>query len=207
MKKTLLVLLTSMALTASAFGADAAAGKAKAQACAACHGADGNSAAPSFPKLAGQNASYLIKQMDDIKSGVRPVPTMAGQLDAMSAGDIENIAAYFAKQKGTIGQADPALVQRGQEIYRGGVSDRGIPACTGCHSPTGKGNASAGFPALSGQHAAYTEAQLRSFRAAADGDSSGRMNDGEETKTMRTIAFALSDREIKALATYVQGLY
>jgi len=207
MKKTLLVMLTSMALSASALAADAAAGKAKAQACAACHGADGNSAAPSFPKLAGQNARYLVKQMEDIKSGLRSVPTMAGQLDAMSEQDLENIAAYYAKQKGSVGQADPELVQRGQDIYRGGISDRGIPACTGCHSPTGKGNASAGFPALSGQHAAYTEAQLKSFRAAADGDSSGRMNDGDETKTMRTIAFALSDREIKALASYIQGLH
>ncbi len=207
MKKTLLVMLTSMALTASAFAADAAAGKAKAQACAACHGADGNSAAPTFPKLAGQNARYLIKQMEDIKSGLRPVPTMAGQLDGMTEGDIADIAAYFAAQQGSVGQADPDLVQRGQDIYRGGISDRGIPACTGCHSPTGKGSASAGFPALSGQHAEYTEAQLKSFRAAADGDASGRMNDGEETKTMRTIAFALSDSEIRALASYIQGLH
>ncbi len=207
MKKTLLVMLTSMVLGTSAFAADASAGKAKAQACAACHGAGGNSAVPSFPKLAGQNARYLVKQMEDIKSGLRPVPTMAGQLDNMSQEDLENIAAYFAQQTGSVGQTDPALLQRGQDIYRGGISERGVPACTGCHSPTGKGNASAGFPALSGQHAAYTEAQLKSFRSAADGDSTGRMNDGDEAKTMRTIAFLLSDNEIKALASYIQGLH
>ncbi len=207
MNKTLLVMLTSMVLGTSAFAADASAGKAKAQACAACHGAGGNSAVPSFPKLAGQNVRYLVKQMEDIKSGLRPVPTMAGQLDNMSQEDLENIAAYFAQQTGSVGQTDPALLQRGQDIYRGGISERGVPACTGCHSPTGKGNASAGFPALSGQHAAYTEAQLKSFRSAADGDSTGRMNDGDEAKTMRTIAFLLSDNEIKALASYIQGLH
>ncbi|MFT5034001.1 MAG: cytochrome c553 [Bacteroidia bacterium] len=207
MKNTLLVMLTSLVLATSAFAADATAGKAKAQACAACHGAGGNSAVPSFPKLAGQNARYLVKQMQDIKSGLRSVPTMAGQLDNMSQQDFENIAAYFAKQQGSIGQTDSDLLQRGQDIYRGGISGRGIPACTGCHSPTGNGNDSAGFPALSGQHAAYTEAQLKSFRSAADGDSSGRMNDGDEAKIMRTIAFLLSDREIKALATYIQGLH
>ncbi|WP_372759379.1 cytochrome c [Litorivivens sp.] len=207
MKKSLLVILSSLLFALPAVAGDAKAGKAKSQSCAACHGADGNSAAPTFPKLAGQNEKYLIKQMNDIKSGVRPVPTMAGQLDNMSAQDIADIAAYFASQNGSVGQANADLAKKGEAIYRGGIIERNIPACTGCHSPAGEGNAAAGFPMLSGQHAAYTEAQLKSFRAAADGDSSGRMNDGEETKTMRTIAFQLSDNEIKALAAYIQGLY
>ncbi len=207
MKKSLLVILSTLLLAAPAVAGDAKAGKAKSQSCAACHGADGNSAAPTFPKLAGQNEKYLIKQMEDIKSGARPVPTMAGQLDGMSDKDIADIAAFFASQKGSVGQANAKLAKKGEAIYRGGIIERNIPACTGCHSPAGQGNASAGFPMLSGQHAAYTEAQLKSFRAAADGDENGRMNDGEETKTMRTIAFQLSDNEIKALAAYIQGLY
>lgn len=207
MKKSLLVMLTSLLLSAPALAGDAAAGKAKAQPCAACHGADGNSAAPTFPKLAGQNAAYLIKQMQDIDSGLRPVPTMAGQLDGMTEQDFADIAAYYASQRTSIGQADPELVAKGEAIYRGGISERGIPACSGCHSPTGKGVAGAGFPALAGQHAAYTEAQLKAFRAAADDDPNGRMNDGDDTRTMRTVAFQLSESEIKALASYIQGLY
>jgi cytochrome c553 len=207
MKKSLLVMLSTLLLAAPSFAGDAAKGKAKSQSCAACHGADGNSAAPTFPKLAGQNEKYLLKQLKDIKSGARPVPTMAGQLDGMSEQDMADIAAYYAKQQGTVGQASEKLAAKGEAIYRGGIVERGIPACSGCHSPSGKGNASAGFPALSGQHAAYTEAQLKAFRAAADGDESGRMNDGEETKTMRTVAFLLSDSEIKALASFIQGLY
>lgn len=207
MKKSLLVMLSSLLLASPALAGDASAGKAKSQSCAACHGADGNSAAPTFPKLAGQNEKYLVKQLEDIKSGLRPVPSMAGQLDDKSAQDLADIAAYYASQKATVGQASEELAAKGEAIYRGGIIERGIPACTGCHSPTGNGNASAGFPMLSGQHAAYTEAQLKSFRAAADGDPSGRMNDGEETKTMRTIAFQLSDSEIKALSSYIQGLY
>ncbi len=207
MKKSLLVILSSLLIAVPAVAGDAKAGKAKSQSCAACHGADGNSPAPTFPKLAGQNEKYLIKQLQDIQSGARPVPTMAGQLDGMDEEDFADIAAYFAKQQGSVGQANPELAEKGEAIYRGGIVERGIPACTGCHSPAGEGNASAGFPMLSGQHAAYTEAQLKSFRAAADGDESGRMNDGEETKTMRTVAFQLSDNEIKALASYIQGLY
>ncbi|HET8709869.1 MAG TPA: c-type cytochrome, partial [Spongiibacteraceae bacterium] len=168
---------------------DANAGKTKAAACFGCHGPDGNSAAPTFPKLAGQGERYLIKQIGDIKSKARSVPAMTGLTDNLSNQDIEDIAAYFSSQAASVNQAkkDKELVAKGEQIYRAGIHDRGIPACMACHSPTGNGNAPAGFPRLSGQHADYIATQLKAYRAAADGDASGRANDGD-TKPMRTIA-------------------
>ena len=183
---------------------DADAGKEKAATCAACHGADGNSAVPTFPKLAGQGEKYLLKQMQDIRDGARPVPTMAGQVDNMSDQDLADIAAFYAAQPRSGGQADPALLELGEKVYRSGVAERNVAACTACHSPTGKGNAPAGFPALAGQHAEYTAAQLRSYRKGYE-DETGRTNDGD-TKIMRTTAFGLSDREIDAVSSYVAGL-
>lgn len=191
--------------SAAALEGNAAAGKAKAAPCAACHGADGNSAAPTFPKLAGQGERYLAKQLHDIKSGERPVPMMAGQTDNLSDQDIADIAAFYASKASSTGQADPALLEKGAAIYRGGIADRSIPACAACHSPTGRGMAAAGFPALSGQHADYTIAQLKAFRAAADGRE-GRENDGD-TQIMRSIAFKMSDSEIEAVASFIQGLH
>ena len=179
---------------------NAEAGKTKAAACGACHGADGNSPAASFPKLAGQNVKYLLKQMKDIQSGARSVPTMAGQLDAMSEQDVADIAAYFSSQSVQIGKADPALVAKGEELYRSGNKSTGVAACTACHSPTGKGNGPAGFPALSGQHAGYVAAQLKAFRAGE------RVNDGD-TEMMRNVAFRLNDKEIEAVSSYVSGLH
>ena len=199
-------------------GGDPAAGKTKAAACVACHGEGGNSAAPTFPKLAGQNERYLLKQMGDIKCGFlseeeqkaqkcagRSVPAMAGQLDNFSADDLADIAAYFAAQTGSTGQAKPELVAKGEEIYRAGLRSKGIAACSACHSPTGKGNGPAGYPALGGQHADYVATQLKAFRAAADG-LPGRANDGD-TKIMRDVARLLSDSEIEAVASYISGLH
>lgn len=207
MNKPLLVFLASLLLSnvAVAVEGNAAAGKSKSASCAACHGQDGNSPAPTFPKLAGQGERYLIKQIHDIKSGARPVPMMAGQTDNLSDQDIADIAAYYASQTGSVGQADPALVKKGEAIYRGGIAERGIPACSACHSPTGAGMAAAGFPKLSGQYADYTIAQLKAFRAAMDGRE-GRDNDGE-AKTMRMIAFKMSDAEIEAVSNFIQGLH
>lgn len=212
MKKTLLTIVLSLLAANSAVAAEgsasagkASAGKAKSQACAACHGADGNSAAPSFPKLAGQGEKYLIKQIGDIKSGARPVPMMAGQTEGLSDQDIADIAAYYASQTASTGQAKESLIAKGEAIYRGGIADRGVPACSGCHSPTGQGMAAAGFPALAGQHAEYTAAQLNAFRAAMDGRE-GRSNDGD-IKVMRSIAFQMSDSEIEAVANFIQGLH
>lgn len=192
----------SLAADANLAG-DASAGKAKAAACGACHGADGNSAAP-FPKLAGQGEKYLLKQMQNIRDGVRPVPTMAGQLDGKSDQDLADIAAYFASQARSGGQTDPAQLELGAKIYRGGVAERNVAACIACHSPTGKGNAPAGFPALAGQHAQYVADQLRAYRKGYD-DPAGRTNDGD-AMIMRTTALGLTDKEIDAVASYVAGL-
>jgi cytochrome c553 len=184
---------------------DAAAGKNQAVACGACHGPDGNSAVPSFPKVAGQGESYLLKQMQDIRDGARPVPTMAGQLDGKSDQDLADIAAFYAGQASTGGQTEPDLLALGEKVYRSGIPDRRVAACTACHSPTGSGNAPAGYPALAGQHAEYIAAQLRAYRKGYE-DDSGRTNDGD-TKIMRSTAFGLSDMEIEAVASYASGLH
>ncbi|MBQ0797467.1 cytochrome c4 [Zhongshania sp.] len=207
MNKPLLVMIASLMFAGSAVAleGDASAGKAKSAPCAACHGADGNSPAPNFPNLAGQGERYLAKQIHDIKSGERSAPLMAGQTDNLSDQDIADISAYYASKTASTGQTDPALLEKGAAIYRGGIADRSVPACAACHSPTGQGMAAAGFPALAGQHADYTIAQLKAFRAAADGRE-GRTNDGD-TKTMRTVAFKMSDSEIEAVASYIQGLH
>lgn len=203
--KRLVLSLASLVLAVSSFGVqaqtagDAAAGERKSAVCAACHGADGNSELGSNPKLAGQNVRYLVKQMTDIKEGNRTVALMTGLLDNMSEQDLEDIAAFYAEQENTIQGADPALVELGESIYRGGIADLGVAACTACHGPAGGGVAQAGFPAVSGQHAEYTATQLKAFR------SGERMNDGESAP-MRTVSERLTDREIEALASYMAGL-
>ena len=202
---SLLLGWASLGIAAQANAAgDASAGKDKVAVCAACHGADGNSAAPTFPNLAGQGEKYLLKQMQDIRDGARPVPTMVGQLDGKSDQDLADMAAFYASQARSGGQTDPALLALGEKVYRSGVAERNVAACIACHSPTGAGNAPAGFPALAGQHADYTAAQLRAYRKGYE-DESGRTNDGD-TKIMRTTAFGLSDGEIDAVSSYVAGL-
>lgn len=201
MNKLLVSLLLSLGVTGLAQAAgDAAAGQAKTAVCAACHSADGNSLAPNFPKLAGQGERYLLKQLQDIKSGNRQVIEMTGLLTNLSDQDLADIAAYYASQKGSIGQADPKLVERGEALFRGGNLELGMPACTGCHSPDGSGNDLAGFPQLSGQHAAYTAKQLTDFREG------NRTNDGD-SMIMRSIAAKLSNKDIEAVSSYIQGLH
>lgn len=183
---------------------DPAAGEGMTAACSACHGADGNSAAPTFPKIAGQGEKYLVKQLRDIRDGARPVPTMAGQLDGKSDQQLADIAAFYASQARSGGQANADLLALGEKVYRGGVAERNVAACSACHSPTGKGNAPAGFPGLAGQHAEYTATQLRAYRKGYE-NADGRTNDGD-AKIMRTIAFGLSDGEIEAVSSYIAGL-
>jgi cytochrome c553 len=194
--------LSSLAIAAG----DAEKGQSQAAVCGACHGQDGNSPAAAFPKLAGQNHRYLLKQMQDIKSGLRPVPQMTGQLDAMSDQDMENIAAFYQSQTVSIGRASPDLVELGERIYRAGIMDKGVPACTGCHSPTGQGNGPAGFPSLGGQHGDYIAAQLKAFRIGADQPTKGRVNDGD-SRMMRSTAAVMSDLEIDAVSSYISGLH
>ncbi len=211
MKKIAILLGLALGCAQSGYAADAnptgdaAAGKSQVAVCGACHGADGNSAAPNFPKLAGQGEKYLFKQLKDIRDGARPVPTMAGQLDGKSNQDLADIAAYFAGQARTGSQTDPDLLALGESVYRGGIPERKVAACTACHSPTGKGNAPAGFPSLGGQHAEYIAAQLLAYRKGYE-DATGRVNDGD-SMIMRITAFGLSDREIEAVASYAAGLH
>ncbi|NNJ18409.1 cytochrome c4 [Pseudomonas putida CSV86] len=205
MNKLIVSLLLTLGVTGGANAAgtivgDAAAGQAKAAVCGACHSPDGNSVAPNFPKLAGQGERYLTKQLHDIKDGKRTVLEMTGLLTNLGDQDLADIAAYFASQKGSVGSADPALVERGRALFNGGDLSKGLPACTGCHSPNGAGIATAGFPHLGGQHAQYVTKQLTDFR---EGE---RTNDGDAT-TMRTIASKLSNKDIQALASYIQGLH
>jgi cytochrome c553 len=185
-------------------GGDAEAGQAKAATCVACHGVDGNSAVPTFPKLAGLGHKYLLKQMKDIRDGRRPVALMAGQVDNMSDQDLADIAAFYDAQPRTGGVADPDKVALGRKVYLAGIAERQVPACSGCHSPTGNGNGPAGYPSLGGQHAEYIAGQLKMFRKGYE-DPTGRTNGGE-AKIMRTTAFRMSDMEIEAVASYIAGL-
>lgn len=207
--KTLsLVAMMMGAATAVQAAGDVEAGKGKAAVCAGCHGADGNSMIANFPKLAGQSARYTMKQLADIKSGARSVPEMAGIVGSMSEQDFADLAAYYETLTAKVGKANPDLVELGQKIYRAGNADSGVAACAACHGATGKGMPSAGYPVLAGQHATYLENQLKAFRAAGREDETGkrRENDGE-SKMMRGTAARLSDAEIKAVSSYINGLY
>ncbi len=176
---------------------DAAQGGAKFTAvCAACHGADGNSAIPANPKLAQQHPEYLIKQLQEFKAGKRTSPVMQGFASQLTDADMKNVAYWAGSQKAKPGFAkDKELVTLGERIYRGGIADRQVAACAGCHSPNGAG-VPAQFPRLSGQHADYTTAQLTAFR---DGVRKNSLQ-------MSQIAAKLNDREIKAVADYIAGL-
>ena len=172
--------------------------------CMACHAADGNSTIPANPKLAGQHQEYLLKQLQDFKSDKRANGTMKPMAAMLSDADMVNVSTWLSQQTPKLGVAtDATLVQLGEKIYRGGIADRQVPACAGCHSPNGAG-IPAQYPRLSGQHAAYTEAQLVAFRLSAnDPKAAGaRLN----SAPMSGVAAKLNDREIKALADYIAGL-
>lgn len=167
--------------------------------CVACHGADGNSPAPANPKLASQHADYLNKQLTNFKSGERKSAVMAGMVATLSPEDMKNLAAYFSGQKLAPAAAqNKVLAERGEKIYRGGNADTGLPACSGCHGPTGSGLPTM-FPRLAGQHGEYIETQLKNFHTGE------RSNDPE--KMMRMVALKMSDQEMKAVAEYISGLH
>jgi cytochrome c553 len=198
------LILTGLTGLVSAAG-DPAAGQQKAAACTACHGADGNSANGEWPKLAGQHPSYTVKQLQNFKAQLEPNPQvvrvneiMKGMAAPLSEQDMEDLAAYFANQAISPGSADPELLETGQALYQGGNLNTGVPACTGCHGPTGRGNPAAGFPSLHAQHAQYTETQLKAFRSMQRANDPGKM--------MRNIASRMTDKEIQAVASYIQGL-
>jgi cytochrome c553 len=172
-------------------------GAATAAVCSACHSTDGSRGSPAQPILQGQHPEYLIKQLNEYKSGVRANAIMSGMAATLSESDMKNVAAFYASKQAKPGFAKNAeLVALGEKIYRGGIADRSIPACAGCHSPNGAG-IPAQYPRVAGQHADYTEAQLLAFRGGV------RKNSVQ----MTGIAAKMNDREIKAVSDYIAGLH
>ncbi len=194
-------LLLMVSLPVLALG-DAEAGKGKAAVCGACHGVDGNSVVPNWPKIAGQHAPYLERQVSLVKSGGRQIPEMAGIVINLTEQDIADISAYYATQTMSAGLADEALSAAGEKLYRAGNAKTDIPACMSCHGPAGEGNPLVPYPSLAGQHSVYTEKMLKGFRA-------GQMwgEDDASSKIMTEVSLRLTDSEIKAVSSYIQGLH
>jgi cytochrome c553 len=200
LRRSSLILLSIAWLAPSATLAQGSveAGRARAGVCAACHGADGNSLNPEWPSLASQHETYITSALQAFKKGTRQNVLMSGQATALSDQDIADLAAFFAAQPRQPKVADPALVRTGERLYRGGNKDTAISACIACHGPDGRGNAPAGYPAVAGQHASYTAAQLRAYRSGERSSDPNQM--------MRNVAARLTDTEIAAVASYIQGL-
>ena len=198
MKLKNLIILTSIFLFLGAGNQDK--GQDKVAVCSACHGSDGNSVVGLWPSLAGQNEKYLTKQLRLVKSGDRVIASMAGLLDNLEDSDLEDIAAYYASQKNTVGQTDESKVELGRKLYYAGNLEKGVPACSACHSPRGLGNAPAAYPLLSGQQPEYVAKALKDYRSGA------RVNE-DPSKIMAAIAYKLDDEEIEALSSFVHGLY
>lgn len=207
MKKLCLLVCMTLGSTGSAIAeGNPEAGKAKSAICAACHGIDGNSMIPMNPKIAGQHAGYLVKQLKEFKLASqtggaegRNNAVMNGMAAPLSEQDMEDLAAYFASQEAIAGETPENYVQAGQALYRGGDSERGIPSCSACHGPDGSGMGLAGFPDISGQHPEYIATQLKAFRS---GDRANDMNG-----MMRDIATKLTDEDIDILSNYLAGLH
>lgn len=208
MKQMFIYRFALVALTLAAFHAQAEslvggsveAGRAKALTCTACHGAEGNSANPLWPNLAGQSAPYAYEQLKAFKSGQRQNALMSSQAMQLSDQDMADLAVYFESLPvGAQSVANVDMLRQGEAIYRGGNKASSTPACLACHGPTGRGNPAAKYPLLKGQHAAYTALQLRNY---ADGSRKSIA----KTQMMGSIAASLSDEEIEAVASYIQGL-
>ena len=192
---------------------DAKAGQIKAAACGACHGLDGNSSDAQYPKLAAQQERYIARQLAMFKTGERENPIMIGFASALAPQDMRDVGAYFASQKVLPGVADDTVIKTGpnqglkfyavgERLYRGGDAARGIPACMACHGPTGAGNPGPAYPNLAGQHAKYVSARLTAFRGGLI------LGKGDYAKPeMATVAKNLTDEEIQALSTYLEGLH
>jgi len=198
---TLPLLLATVAGAESLVEGSYDAGEAKSVVCGACHGPNGNSVNPAWPSIAGQHATYIVKQLQAFKTGGRADALMTGQAMMLSEEDMANLAVYYEAQAAAAKSVlDPATVDQGQALYRGGNKDNGASACTACHGPNGNGNPAARYPAISGQYAQYTAKQLHDY-------ASGSRKTDAPTKIMREIAARLSDEEIQAVASFVQGLH
>jgi cytochrome c553 len=174
------------------------AGQAKSATCMACHGMDGNSPSPEWPSLAGQHASYIQSQIEAFKAGNRKNDLMSPMAMTVTDEDVADLAAYYSSQKARGGETEPSKLATGQRVYRAGNAEGKVVPCSGCHGPAGRGNPLAGYPSIQGQHATYVAAQLRAFKSGARTSDPNLM--------MRNIAAQLSDEEIDAVASYVQGL-
>lgn len=201
MKKLAALLPVIIALGAPAAQAagDPTAGQAKSAVCGGCHGVDGNSANPQWPRLAGQHESYLAAQLAHFKAGERKNALMSPMAANLSDQDMLDLAAYFGSQTPQVGAAREDLVELGAKIYRGGNAGSGVPACMGCHGPAGAGNGPTGYPSVSGQHAVYTAQTLADYASGARG--------GGKAEIMQTIAARLSKAEIEAVASFISGLH
>jgi cytochrome c553 len=185
--------------SAPAFAAGSVeAGQLKSATCGACHGMDGNSLNPEWPNLAGQHAGYIEKQLRAFKSGERKNDLMSPMAMILSDEDMADLAAYFATQKARGGEAEPSKLALGERVYRAGNVQKGLIACAGCHGPKGSGNPLAGYASIQGQHAVYVANQLRAYKSGARATDPNQM--------MRNVAALLSEEEIDAVASYVQGL-
>jgi len=194
-------LATVLGWSASATAAGSAeAGQAKSATCMRCHGMDGNSANPEWPSLASQHPSYVQKQLKQFKAGERQNPLMSPMAMMLQDQDVEDLAAYFSSQAlRPTGETDPSKLELGQRIYRAGsAANGGVAACAGCHGPAGAGNPGAAYPRIGGQHATYVALQLRGYKSGARATDPNQM--------MRSIASKLSEEEIDAVASYIQGL-
>lgn len=194
------LLCSTLANTSVAQDGSENAGQSKSVTCAACHGPDGNSVTPEWPNLAGQHANYTVRQLEAYKDGQRTDAGMQGFAATLSEQDMQDIATYFAAQTLTPRGADPDLVMLGEQIYRGGIPERGVAACIACHGPNGMGNPMAAYPRISGQHSVYV---LNTLQAYAAGE---RRSDADMDQMMRNVAELLFEDEMRALASYVQGL-
>ncbi len=200
MTKFLMPILLLLALNVVA--GDAEKGKTLSATCAACHGMDGNSINPIWPSLAGQHEAYLDRQIKLFRSGARENALMAPMVSALSDQDVADLSAYFSSQKLSLKAANPDLVELGKKIYQGGDLKRNIPACMSCHGPTGQGNPESGYPVLANQHAAYTAIQLRAYKAGQKIDNQDDVNG----QVMADVANYMTEEEIDAVASYIQGL-
>jgi cytochrome c553 len=189
---------SGLCASAALAAGEAGKGESKATACIACHGANGNSANPEWPVLAGQHEQYIHKQLQAFKGGARKNPLMSPMAMSLSDDDMADLGAYFSAQKPTGKETEASKLQVGQRVYRSGDPKTGAPACASCHGPTGAGNLPAAYPALRGQYATYVAAQLRAYRAGT------RQTDPNQV--MRSVAGTMSDEQIDAVASYVQGL-
>lgn len=176
------------------------AGRVKAATCGACHGADGNSVTPEWPSLAGQSEAYVVRQLEAYRDRQRQDVGMQQFAATLTDEDMHDIGAYYASQTLLPKGADPQYVSLGERIYRGGVPERGIAACIACHGPRGHGNPMAAYPRINGQHSAYL---VKTLQAYAAGD---RRSDADKNQMMRNVAELLLEGEIRALASYIQGL-